>query len=100
MKLTRYTLKKLEAVLEELGYEVIYEKGNFKSGYCLVENKNVAVINKFFDVEARINCLIDILDTIEYELDILTPESKAFLKKAFYKEPTLPISEFTENEKP
>ncbi len=100
MKLTRYTLKKLEAVLEEIGYEVIYEKGNFKSGYCLVENKNVAVINKFFDVEARIHCIIDILDNIDYERDILTPESKAFLKKAFYKEPNLPISGFTENEKP
>lgn len=98
MKLTRYTLKKLEAVLEDIGYEIIYEKGNFKSGYCLVENKNVAVINKFFDVEARIQCIIDILDNIEFERDILTPESKSFLKKAFYKEPTLPISELKETD--
>ena len=93
MKLNRHTLKKIEGVLEELGYEVIYEKGNFTSGYCLVENKKVAVINKFFDVEARINCIIDILDVIQFEKEILTIESRKFLEKLSYEESELPIQE-------
>jgi hypothetical protein len=43
---------------------VRYEKGNFQSGYCLVEQRKVAVINKFFDTESRVNTLIDILKTV------------------------------------
>ena len=90
MKATRHTLKKMEQVLDELGYELIYEKGNFKSGYCLVENKNVVVINKFYDVEARINCIIDILDNIEFEVDILSKDSKKFLRKISDPKESLP----------
>ena len=58
---TKHGLKKLETLLRELGYTVRYEKGNFQSGYCLVESRQVAIINKFFDNEARITCLLDIL---------------------------------------
>ena len=93
MKLTRHTLKKTETLLEELGYEIIYEKGNFKSGYCIVEHKNVIVINKFYDVEARINCLIDILDNVEFSPDILTKESRSFFRKLTHQEAKLPIAE-------
>ena len=58
---TKHGLKKLETLLRELGYTVRYEKGNFQSGYCLVESRRVAIVNKFFDTEARISCLLDIL---------------------------------------
>ena len=70
IKYTKTTLKKIEQLFKELEYKIRYEKGHFQSGYCIVENQNIAVINKFFDTEARINCLIEILDglTIEQEL--------------------------------
>lgn len=58
---TKNTLKKLEILAKELGYKVRYEKGNFQSGYCLVEHQRVAIVNKFFDTEGRINVLLDIL---------------------------------------
>lgn len=93
MKMTRHTLKKTEALLEELGYEIIYEKGNFKSGYCVLENKKVIVINKFYDVEARINCLVDILDNVDFQLEILSKPSRAFLRKLTHQESELPIVE-------
>jgi hypothetical protein len=64
MTYTITTQKKLEALLEALSYKVRYEKGNFQSGYCLVKDRKVAVINKFFATEARINSLIEILNTI------------------------------------
>jgi hypothetical protein len=59
------TQKKLEALLEAVDYVVRYEKGNFQSGYCLVENRRIAVINKFFAIEAKINSLVDIIGHIE-----------------------------------
>lgn len=68
---TKHFLKKLEGLFDALEYTIRYEKGNFQSGYCLVENKKIAVINKFFDTEARINTLLDILSTVDVEVDAL-----------------------------
>lgn len=82
MRYTQTTLKKLEDVFSELDYTVRYEKGNFQSGYCLVENRRIAVVNKFFDTEARINCLIDILSTIEYDPQSLTEASRDLIQKS------------------
>lgn len=65
----------------ELEYTVRYEKGNFNSGYCIVENKKIAVINKFFDVEGRMNCLLDILQNLEFEAEQLSEVSQKLLKK-------------------
>lgn len=70
-KYTKHFLKKLEGLFSTLEYTIRYEKGNFQSGYCIVENKKIAVINKFFDTEARINTLLDILSTVEVEMEVL-----------------------------
>ncbi len=67
IRYTRHGLKKLEELFKEIDYTVRYEKGNFQSGYCLVENRRIAVISKFFDTEARINCLLEILDQSDIE---------------------------------
>ena len=80
-KYTRHSLKKLETLLEELEYTVRYEKGNFNSGYCIVENRKVAVINKFYDTEGRINCLLDILSNMEVPVERLSEPSARFFKK-------------------
>jgi hypothetical protein len=70
-KYTNHFLKKLEGLFATLEYTIRYEKGNFQSGYCIVENKKIAVINKFFDTEARINTLLDILSTVEVDVQTL-----------------------------
>jgi hypothetical protein len=81
MRFTQTTLKKLEDLFGELNYTVRYEKGNFQSGYCLVENRRIAVVNKFFDTEARINCLLDILSSLDYELENLSEKSRELVEK-------------------
>jgi hypothetical protein len=58
---TKHSLKKLETLLKELGYTVRYEKGNFTSGYCLVEQRRIAIVNRFYDTEGRIGVLSDII---------------------------------------
>ena len=75
---TKHSLKKLETLLKELGYAVRYEKGNFTSGYCLVEQRKVAIVNKFYDTEGRVNVLLDILGayTVPAEGHALTPASE------------------------
>ena len=60
LKFTTHNLKKLEALFEELGYTVRYEKGNFQSGYCLFEDQGVVIVNKFFSPAAKIDTLEEI----------------------------------------
>ena len=81
MRYTQTTLKKLEELFGELNYAIRYEKGNFQSGYCIVESRRVAVVNKFFDTEARINCLLDILSNMKYDPASLTEKSREMIGK-------------------
>ncbi len=66
IKYTPNYLKKLEEIISENGYQVRYEKGNFKSGYCILETKKVVVINKFTPLESRINSLSEIIQTLGF----------------------------------
>lgn len=76
MKYTQSTLDKLEAIPEEAGYVLRYERGTFQSGYCILEQKKVVVLNKFLQTEGRINTLIDLIPQLEINPEILTEESK------------------------
>ena len=99
-KYTKHTLKKIEGLFSELQYTIRYEKGNFQSGYCIVENRNIAVINKFFDVEARINCLLEILTTIEVDEEKLEEKTAEFhrkLRKFIEREEAEALEESSEN---
>ena len=74
-------LKKLEDLFSETGYVIRYEKGNFNAGYCVLENKKVIVVNKYYTTEARINCLVDILPEIEINRPLLSETSRLLLNK-------------------
>jgi hypothetical protein len=76
MKYTQSTLDKLEAIPEEAGYVLRYERGTFQSGYCVLEQKKVVVLNKFLQIEGRINTLIDLIPQLEINSDFLTDESR------------------------
>ncbi len=76
MKMNANTLKSLERILAESGYVVRYERGNFQSGYCLLEQKKVVVLNKFLDVEGRINTVLDLIPNVAVHIDSLTHESQ------------------------
>ncbi|MBK9489065.1 MAG: hypothetical protein IPO07_09860 [Haliscomenobacter sp.] len=80
VKYTTHFLKKLETLFSELDYTVRYEKGSFQSGYCIVENRKVAVVNKFFDTESRINVLLEVLGVIDYTEEKLSEKSIKLLK--------------------
>jgi len=80
-KYTKYLLNKIEDVFKELEYIVRYEKGTFQSGYCIVDAHNIVVINKFFDTEARINCLLEILDRVTFDASSMSEETRKTLKK-------------------
>jgi len=76
MKYTQTTLDKLEAVVEETGYVLRYERGNFQSGYCILEARKVVVLNKFLQVEGRINTMLDLIPQLTINQELLSEESK------------------------
>jgi hypothetical protein len=76
MKYTQSTLDKLEKIIGEAGYVIRYERGTFQSGYCILEQKKVVVLNKFLQTEGRINTLIDLIPQLDISPDALSEESK------------------------
>ena len=76
MKFTQNTLDKLEKIAQESGYVMRYERGSFQSGYCILQEKKVVVLNKFLPTEGRINTLIDLLPQLNINFDALTHESQ------------------------
>lgn len=81
IKYTRHWLKKIEGLYETGGYSIRYEKGHFQSGHCIVEDRKVVVINRFFNVEARINTLLDLLTQVELDPGPMDDMQKALWVK-------------------
>ena len=79
VKYTKQFLNKLEDVFSESEYILRYEKGNFKSGYCIIQQNKVAVVNKYYPVEGKVNCLIDILRSINLNPDQLSEKNRKFM---------------------
>ena len=76
MKYTQTTLDKLETIVEEAGYVLRYERGTFQSGYCILEERKVVVLNKFLQLEGRINTMLDLIPQLEINTELLADESK------------------------
>ncbi len=93
MKYNQPTLKRVEAILEEAGYIVRYERGTFQSGYCILQQKKIVVLNKFLTLEGRIYTLSDLLPQLDISYDALTRDSQKLYDELMSK----PVSDFNEN---
>jgi hypothetical protein len=98
MKYNQQTLNKIEKILDEGEYVVRYERGTFQSGYCVLEAKKVVVLNKFLNIEGRINTLVDLIPQLNINLDLLTHESQK-LYDELKKKATAMALEATEKDK-
>ena len=76
---TQHTLDKLEALIKTLGFKLRYEKGNFKTGSCILENDRIVIVNKFSNLESKINSLADLVQRSETYENLLDEKQKAFL---------------------
>jgi len=76
---TQHTLDKLEALIKTLGFKLRYEKGNFKTGSCVLENDRIVIVNKFSNLESKINSLAELLQRSETDENLLDEKQKVFL---------------------
>lgn len=78
LKYTNHFLNKIEDVFSESDYHLRYEKGNFKSGYCVLKETKIAIVNKYYTTEGKVNCLVDILKILELDTSNFTDKNKKF----------------------
>lgn len=76
VKYTKNFLDKLENIFAESDYILRYEKGNFNSGYCILNDTKIAIVNKYYPLEGKVNCLIEILREIEINTTQLNEKNK------------------------
>jgi hypothetical protein len=73
---TKHFLNKIEDLYSETDYNLRYERGHFKSGYCVLKNQRIAIVNKYYSLEGKINSLIEMLKEIEVDAEKLSPKNK------------------------
>lgn len=81
IKLTQHTLEKLEDLLSMAGFKVRHEKGNFKSGLCIIENSNLIVLNKFAPVESKVAYLMEAIQSLSLDESLLDDKNIKFLQE-------------------
>ena len=79
VKHTKNFLNKLEDIFAESEYHLRYEKGNFHSGWCVLNEKKIVLVNKYYTVEGKINTLFEILKSIEINATNLSEKNRTML---------------------
>lgn len=79
LTMTTHTLEKLELLLKSAGYKVRYEKGNFKTGACLLLSSKMIVVNRFSNLESKIQALAELLRELELDHNLLDDKQISFL---------------------
>ncbi|MEO6850684.1 MAG: hypothetical protein ABI203_09755 [Mucilaginibacter sp.] len=78
---TNHTLEKLEMLLKTAGYRVRYEKGNFKTGACMLLSSQVVVVNKFSNLESKIHAIAALIRELELDYKMLDEKQITYLQQ-------------------
>ena len=75
----RNTYNELKEVFEKLNYKIVLDKGNFNTGYCLLEHEKIIVVNKNKPYENRVKILSSILSKIDTDDIYLKPKIRELM---------------------
>ncbi|OKS87692.1 hypothetical protein [Mucilaginibacter polytrichastri] len=81
LTVTNHTLEKVENLLKSAGYKVRYEKGNFKTGACLLQSSRMIVVNKFSNLESKIQALAELIRGTDIDQKLLDEKQLAFYQQ-------------------
>tara|TARA_A100001011_G_scaffold136266_1_gene143675 strand:+ start:3567 stop:3830 length:264 start_codon:yes stop_codon:yes gene_type:complete len=73
------TYNELKEVFEKLNYKIVLDKGNFNTGYCLLEHEKIIVVNKNKPYENRVKILSSILSKIDTDDIYLKPKIRELM---------------------
>lgn len=71
LKLNQSSFDKLEELLVLGGYKVRIEKGNFKSGSCIVEQSKLILVNKFSTIETKVSFLMEAIRSLNLDTSLM-----------------------------
>ncbi len=69
----------MKDIFDKIGYKIILDNGNFNSGYCILENEKVIVINKNKPYENRVRVLSEILSSLKLDNIYIKPYIREML---------------------
>jgi hypothetical protein len=81
LTLTAHTLEKLEILLRTAGYKVRYEKGNFKTGACMLLESKIVVVNKFSNLESKIHAIAELIRELDIDYSLLDEKQVAYIQQ-------------------
>jgi hypothetical protein len=75
-------ISELVEVLHNLGYNVRFDKGVFKGGFCLLREEKLFLINKNFEQDKKISLLAKNINDIGTEGIYLKPNIRDILERS------------------
>lgn len=69
----------LKSIAAQLGAEVRFEKGDFKGGYCILNDNKVIVINKMANLQRKVMVLSMALKELGVDQIYLTPRLREII---------------------
>ncbi|MFV1981302.1 MAG: hypothetical protein ACC655_09135 [Rhodothermia bacterium] len=83
----------LEAELTKMGIRVRREKGNFKGGWCVVNEEECLMINKRQSAEIQFSVLAEAIRSLPLDSVYIKPNLRSALEDQWARQPQNPISE-------
>jgi hypothetical protein len=74
-------LDELKAIAYQLGAMVRFERGDFKGGYCIINDKKVIVINKLTNLQRKVMILSAALKELGVDKMYLSPKIREVIEE-------------------
>ncbi len=58
---------------------VRYERGNFKSGYCVLKDTKLVLVNNFLPVDGRVNCLLELVQQLPLNTESMSEKNQKLM---------------------
>ena len=78
---TNLILQELEQLADRLGWQIRYEKGDFDSGYCRIDDSRLIIIQKNTSSAERVNYISQVLAQENLEGIFLLPQVRKIIDK-------------------
>ena len=74
-------VKEFENLAQQMNIRIVQGKGSFTSGYCIVEEEPVIVINRNKPVEHRLKCLINVFSKMKLDNIYVKPVLRKLIEQ-------------------
>lgn len=74
-------LQDLRQIAQEMGAKVMFERGDFKGGYCILKDDRTIVINKLSTLQRKVIILTNALKELGVDDKYLTPKLREVIEE-------------------